>query len=337
VCECECNVCTCIGSVARGNITPAMAGSSVSATDPEELTLDNVKDWKFKTKLLKKDQLQNLYATLIGHIDKLKLELEKNKCPYNVSTPDKTFKLRAELKELKEAVFVNAIGTNACGDVPVGLTQEYWDTGDRQVIPWDPIHRLAAEQNGTPETSNAEDAAKHVVNAVVNAVNATSFEEGNHNTPSKAKSAKLAKLVKLAKSTALWCLLPYVPLSQEAKDKQRKVCPVNLRGRSARPTTAAAGTQRSVSWPTTARGRSPKPCACCGTCRSRSRPSCRETSPGGGAAPSFPPGSKGNNSNNTRPAKPDKYLVKLEAEYRAEELKARIRAQKMMSQGFTYS
>jgi hypothetical protein len=48
-------------------------------------------------------------------------------------------------------------------------------------------------------------------------------------------------------------------------------------------------------------------------------------------------GSKGNNSNNARPAKLDKYLVKLEAEYLAEELKARIRAAKMMSQGVTDS
>jgi hypothetical protein len=49
-------------------------------------------------------------------------------------------------------------------------------------------------------------------------------------TSNKSKSAKLAKLVKLAKSTNLWCLSPYVPLSQEARDKdkdkprQRKVC-----------------------------------------------------------------------------------------------------------------
>jgi hypothetical protein len=49
------------------------------------------------------------------------------------------------------------------------------------------------------------------------------------------------------------------------------------------------------------------------------------------------PGIKGNNGNNVRPAKPEKYLVKLEAEYRAEDLKARIRAQKMMLQGFPYS
>jgi hypothetical protein len=50
-------------------------------------------------------------------------------------------------------------------------------------------------------------------------------------TSNKSKSAKLAKLVKLAKSTSL---SPHVPLSQEARDKdkqrQRKVCPVNLRG-----------------------------------------------------------------------------------------------------------
>jgi hypothetical protein len=55
------------------------------------------------------------------------------------------------------------------------------------------------------------------------------------------------------------------------------------------------------------------------------------------SGPKPPPGSKGNNGNNARPAKPDKYLVKLEAEYRAEELKVGIRAQKMMSQGVTFS
>jgi hypothetical protein len=39
---------------------------------------------------------------------------------------------------------------------------------------------------------------------------------------------------------------------------------------------------------------------------------------------------QGEQGNNVRPAKPDKYLFKLGAEYRAEELKARIRAQKMV-------
>jgi hypothetical protein len=50
-------------------------------------------------------------------------------------------------------------------------------------------------------------------------------------------------------------------------------------------------------------------------------------------------GGKGNNGSNARPAKPkpDKYLDKLEAVFRAKELKARIRAQKMMLQGISYS
>jgi hypothetical protein len=54
------------------------------------------------------------------------LDLKKNRAPNNVSTiNDKTFKLRAELKELKEAVFVvDATGANAYGDVPVSLSQE---------------------------------------------------------------------------------------------------------------------------------------------------------------------------------------------------------------------
>jgi hypothetical protein len=50
---------------------------------------------------------------------------------------------------------------------------------------------------------------------------------GGDNT---TKSAKLAKRVKLAKSTALWCLSPFTPVTQEAMNKPRKVCPVNLRG-----------------------------------------------------------------------------------------------------------
>jgi hypothetical protein len=74
-------MCDCVRSV---YLTPAMAGSSVSA-DPEELTLDNVRDGKVKINVLKKVQLQELCNTFIGHIDRLELELEKNKahttCP----------------------------------------------------------------------------------------------------------------------------------------------------------------------------------------------------------------------------------------------------------------
>jgi hypothetical protein len=38
------------------------------------------------------------------------------------------------------------------------------------------------------------------------------------------------------------------------------------------------------------------------------------------SGPNPPPGSKGSNSRKARTAKPDKYLVKLEVEYRAKEL-----------------
>jgi hypothetical protein len=157
-----------------------MAGSSVGTANPEDLTLVNVRDGTVKLNVLKKAQLQELCNTFIAHIGRLKLELEKNKAPHNVSTIDnKTFKLRAELKELefkfvyifslrqaihglqtketddtcnlpikslssgphvavkvaqerwqmpelkelKEAVFVDGTGANACGDVPVGLMQ----------------------------------------------------------------------------------------------------------------------------------------------------------------------------------------------------------------------
>jgi hypothetical protein len=64
----------------------------------------------------------------------------------------------------------------------------------------------------------------------------------------------------------------------------------------------------------------------------------RETSPGGGTAPTLPRQQGGNSSKaKVRPAKPDMNLVKLEATAKAEELKARIRAVKMMSQGISYS
>jgi hypothetical protein len=158
-------------SVSSVDLTPAMAVSSVSA-DSEELTLDNVRDGKVKLNALKKVQLLELCNTFIVHIGRLELELEKNKAPHNVSTSNETFELRAELKELKEVVFIDATGTNACGDVPVGLTQEYWDTGNRRVISWDTIHKLAAEQGGTNMEDNG---TGRVVNAVVNA---TSVEGG---------------------------------------------------------------------------------------------------------------------------------------------------------------
>jgi hypothetical protein len=55
--------------------------------------------------------------------------------------------------------------------------------------------------------------------------------------------------------------------------------------------------------------------------------------------PNPPPSSKGSNGSKAkvRPAKRDMNLEKLKAMAKAEELKARIRAAKMMSQGISYS
>jgi hypothetical protein len=50
-----------------------------------------------------------------------------------------------------------------------------------------------------------------------------------------------------------------------------------------------------------------------------------------------PRGNPIGNSNSSNNNNKDKYLIRLEAECRAEELKARIMATKMMSQGITYS
>jgi hypothetical protein len=201
-------VCNHAGIVDRGNANAAMAGTSVSSvTKQEELTLDSVREMSTaKRSSLKKEQLVKLVNSFIAHIDRLESDLEKNKAPINNNS-----ELRTELRELKKAIFiVDATGANSYGDMPVGLTQEYWDTGNRSVIGWDTIHKLAAEQNGTPEASN--DVVANVV------FNATSVQEDN--TSSKAKSAKLAKQVKLAKSTALWCLLPFTPLKQDAMQGQ---------------------------------------------------------------------------------------------------------------------
>jgi hypothetical protein len=145
-------------------------------------------------------------------------------------------------------------------------------------------------------------------------------------TSNKSKSAKLAKLVKLAKSTNLWCLSPYVPLSQEARDKdkrrQRKVCPVNLRGEVC--TADNCGSKHPQVCLVANHGKGKIPKSMCMLWHMR--------------IPGENPTGNNISNNNARPAKPDdKYIAKLKAECRAEELKARIRATKRMSQGISYS
>jgi hypothetical protein len=174
------------------------------------------------------------------------------------------------------------------------------------------------DKNGTGATSNGEDDVKGVE---VGNVNATSSEA---KSAKLAKSDKLAKLVKIAKSTDLWCLSPYVPLSQEAKDKQkqRKVCPVNLRGEVCMDDNCGSKHPKVCLVADHGKGKIPK--ATCKLWHMR--------------IPLARGNSTGNSSNNNaRPAKPEKYLIKLKAENRAKELKARIRATKMMLQGITCS
>jgi hypothetical protein len=160
------------------------------------------------------------------------------------------------------------------------------------------------------KTSNGEDNNKRVVNAV----NATSVEEGDHNAvSSEAKLAKLAKLVKLAKSTALWCLL----LSQEAKDKQRKVCPVNLWGEVCRANNCGSKSPKVCLLADHGKGKIPKVTCTLWHMRVPFTGKSQGNFTGRRSGLKPPAGSKGNNGNNAPPAKPDKYLVKLEAEYRA--------------------
>jgi hypothetical protein len=70
--------------------------------DPNNLTFANVRDGILKYKNLRKSRLQLLCGNFLDHIEDLKLELrlEKAKALHNIE-------LRAELKELKEAVFVS--------------------------------------------------------------------------------------------------------------------------------------------------------------------------------------------------------------------------------------
>jgi hypothetical protein len=275
-----------------------MAGSnsvSSDAPDTPPLTVIGIKEMgQDKLQKLQKVKLLEVVQTCMAHITLL--ESEKHKAP----TADSDV-LRTELRELKEAVFFDSTGANAHGVVPVGLTQGYWDTGDRSDIRWGAIHKLAAEQNGTPVASNA-DATPAASNADVTP--GTSVGEDD-----TTKSVKLAKRVKLAKSTALWCLSPFTSVTQEAMDKTRMVCPVNhvLAVAHAYP-------------------------ICGKRHREEERPQASPSNKGNN-------GGKGSNGSNARRAepKPDKYLNKLEAVYRAEELKAKIRAQKMMSQGILFS
>jgi hypothetical protein len=165
-----------------------MAGGStgsVSTNPTPKLTLANVRDGHIKYKNLKKDQLKELCATFFDHIEDLELRLEMSKAP---PTPfsNEEYELRAELKELKDAILVDKNGINTMGDKPTGgLTQAYWASGDRRAIPWDVINKLA-EDNSDKTSSEEDDNVKGAVNATPSAVNATSVKEDDAEGAAKA-------------------------------------------------------------------------------------------------------------------------------------------------------
>jgi hypothetical protein len=180
-------------------------------------------------------------------------------------------------------------------------------------------------------TSSEEDNVKGA-----DKVNATT--SGEEMSCSGAKLAKLAKLVEMAKSSDLRCLMPFVPSTKEAKAKQRKVCPVNLRG-GLYGQHLRQQTPKSLHCVRPRQGEDPE-----GLVRAVAHVGhVRRQKPGKlhreEERPNPTPGSKGSNSSKAkvRLAKPDIILVKLEATAKTEELKARIRVAKMMSQGVTYS
>jgi hypothetical protein len=134
--------------------------------------------------------------------------------------------VRAELRELKAAVF--AIMSNAV------LTQDTQEVLDRPNVGWDDIHKLARgaswheEQNPAPPLTAPPTAVKDTPPAT--ARNRNDAPPVGENGTGENDMSKLAKRVKLARSTDLWCLSPFTPVRQEARDKLRKVCPLNLRG-----------------------------------------------------------------------------------------------------------
>jgi hypothetical protein len=178
-------------------------------------TLDNVNDGTVKIKTLKLAELKdlcchfhNVIKDLEVKLEEAKIKLEEVKLP--VMTSDEAYKLRAELKELKDLVLVDKDGIKGKGNKHTGsLSQTNWTTSDRRSIPW------------------------AVINEVVEDDALVAAAAANNKTSGKASSLSegdRAKLIKKAKTTDMWCLLRFVPTTQEAMANQRKICPINLRG-----------------------------------------------------------------------------------------------------------
>jgi hypothetical protein len=127
--------------------------------------------------------------------------------------------------------------------------------------------------------------------------------------------------------------LPFVPLTQEAKAKQRKVCPVNLRGEVCMANNCGNKHPKVCIVADHGKGKIPKATCALWHMRVLFAGKTQGNFTQRRSGPNPPPSSRGSNSSNAkvRPAKPDKYLIKLKAKANAEELKTR------MLQGVTYS
>jgi hypothetical protein len=123
-------------------------------------------------------------------------------------------------------------------------------------------------------------------------------------------------------------------VTQEAKDKPRKVCPLNLRGEVC--TTSNCGNKHPKVCLVADHSKGKTSKATCSLWHMRILFAGNATGKRNGSNHSS--GSKGSKAKvAVRPVKPDPKLAKLTATALAEELKARIRTAKMMSQAVSYS
>jgi hypothetical protein len=129
--------------------------------------------------------------------------------------------------------------------------------------------------------------------------------------------------------------LPYIPLLQEAKDKQRKVCLVNLRGEVC--TTNNCGKHLKVCLVADrCKGKVPKTMCSLWHMRVPFTAKWQGNFTERRSSPKPPPALRETTA--TMSGRPSRRSTSSSSrQYRAEDLKARIRAQKMMLQGFPYS
>jgi hypothetical protein len=136
-----------------------------------------------------------------------------------------------------------------------------------------------------------------------------------------------------------WCLSQYIPAEQEAKAKQRKICPINIRGEVCTADNCGNKHPKVCNIPAHSKGKILRSTCKLWHMRVPFAGRTQGNFTGRRNGPNPPTGSKGNKSQPVRPVKLD-WIVKLEIEATAKELRARIRTTqeqgRMMLQGLTY-